>query len=240
MSEVLKCHALRKSFGDTKALDNVNLSIGPGKIVGLLGPNGAGKTTLIKMANGLLQPSSGELWICGKKPGVETKKIVSYLPDRIMFADWMTVGDVIDMYTDFYADFNRTKAEEMCVELELAPKRLVKNLSKGTQEKMQIMLVMSRNARLYLLDEPIGGVDPAAREFILKTIVRNYNPEASVIISTHLISDVEALLDEAVFLQNGKVLLADSVDNIREERGMSVDELFREMFRVNLTTGGEQ
>lgn len=239
MGELLKCNSLCKSFGRTKVLEDINITIETGKIIGLLGPNGAGKTTLIKIANGLLQPTSGELRILGSKPGVETKKNVSYLPDRMYFADWMTVGDVIEMFADFYADFDRNKSDDMCKKLELKKNQMIKTLSKGTQEKMQLMLVMSRNAKLYLLDEPIGGVDPAARDFILKTIVTNYSSDASVIISTHLISDVEAILDEAIFIKDGKMILHESVDSIREERGMSVDALFRDMFRISLKTGGE-
>ena len=239
MSEILKCTALCRSFGKRKALDSVTLTIESGKIAGLLGPNGAGKTTLIKLANGLLQPDSGEITICGMHPGLETKKIVSYLPDCMFFADWMKVGDIIGLFRDFYADFDPEKSREMCRMLGLNDSQRIKTLSKGTREKMQIMLVMSRKAKLYLLDEPIGGVDPAAREFILKTIISNYNEEGAVILSTHLIQDVEQVLDEAVFIQNGRIVLHENVDDIRETYGTGVDALFREKFRAENRTGGE-
>lgn len=237
MSELLKCSALTRSFGDVKALDHIDLTVGSGKIVGLLGPNGAGKTTLIKMANGLIQPDSGEILICGQKPGVETKKLVSYLPDRMYFADWMKVGDITELFADFYEDFDRTRSKEMCRVLGLKDNQLIRTLSKGTCEKMQLMLVMSRKARLYLLDEPIGGVDPVTREFILKTIISNFGEDSSVVISTHLITDVEQVLDEAIFINDGNVILHESTDDIREKQGMGVDELFRVMFK-NAAEGG--
>ncbi|MDO4938416.1 MAG: ABC transporter ATP-binding protein [Lachnospiraceae bacterium] len=240
MSELLRCSALSRSFGSLKALDNINLKIEAGKIVGLLGPNGAGKTTLLKMMNGLLQPDSGEIRICEMKPGVETKKIVSYLPDKMYFADWMRVRDIKELFADFYTDFDKSKSTEMCRVLGLDDGQLIRTLSKGTKEKMQLMLVMSRNARLYLLDEPIGGVDPATRDFILKTIITNYAENSSVLISTHLISDVEQVLDEVVFLQDGRITLQDTVDNIREKNGESVDSLFRTMFKFENKTGGEE
>ena len=237
MSELLRCNEVNRSFGTIKALDDVNLTVESGKIVGLLGPNGAGKTTLIKMANGLLQPDSGEILICQRKPGIETKKVVSYLPDRMYFADWMTVGDVKEMFDDFYDDFDKKKANDMCASLGLDDKQMIKTLSKGTKEKMQLMLVMSRRAKLYLLDEPIAGVDPAAREFIMKTIIRNYSEGATVIISTHLILDVEQILDEAVFVKDGKIILHDSVDNIREKYNASLNAVFRDMFRMDGQAG---
>lgn len=237
--ELVICRGLSRRFGSVQALDGAELTLSSGRIVGLLGPNGAGKTTLLKILNGLLQPDHGEVRIAGYKPGRETKALISYLPDRPYFADWMTVGDSIDLFADFYADFDAVKAMEMCRTLGLDEKNRIKTLSKGTREKMQLMLVMSRQAKLYLLDEPIAGVDPAAREFILKTILSNYNEEGTVLISTHLISDVEPVLDEAVFLQNGRVILHESVDTIREEKGMSVDALFREMFRMQMPTGGD-
>ena len=239
MSNILKCTALDRSFGSLKAIDNINLDIEEGKIVGLLGPNGAGKTTLLKMMNGLLQPDNGEIRICEMKPGVRTKRLVSYLPDRMYFADWMKVGDIVELFEDFYTDFNKTKSTEMCRVLGLDSNQIIKTLSKGTKEKMQLMLVMSREARLYLLDEPIGGVDPATRDFILKTIITNYAEHSSVLISTHLISDVEQILDEVIFLQKGRIILQDTVDNIREKNKMSVDALFRDMFKFEETTGGE-
>ena len=225
MNELVRCTNLSRSFGEVRALDNVNLSLPGGRIVGLLGPNGSGKTTLIKILNGLLQPSAGEVRIAGNAPGVETKKIVSYLPDRGYFPEWMRVGDMIELFADFYADFDRVKAAEMCRVLGLDEKLPIKTLSKGTREKMQLMLVMSRAAKLYLLDEPIAGVDPAAREFIMRTILTNYSEDGTVLISTHLILDVEQVLDEAVFLRQGQVVLHESVDSIRERTGGSVDQL---------------
>ena len=236
--ELVKCTNLSRSFGEIKALNDVNLSLPSGRIIGLLGPNGSGKTTLIKILNGLLQPSSGEARIAGNLPRVE-KKLISYLPDRGYFPEWMNVGDMIDMFADFYADFDRAKADEMCRALGLERSMRIKTLSKGTREKMQLMLVMSRKARLYLLDEPIAGVDPAAREFIMRTILTNYSEDGSVLISTHLILDVEQVLDEAVFLRQGSVVLHESVDSIRERTNGSVDQLFREMFRTQVWNGGE-
>ena len=234
MNELVRCTNLCRSFDKVRALDGVNLSLASGKIVGLLGPNGSGKTTLIKILNGLLQPSYGEVRIAGNAPGVETKKIVSYLPDRGYFPAWMRVGDMIDLFADFYADFDRAKADEMCRVLGLDEKLPIKTLSKGTREKMQLMLVMSRAAKLYLLDEPIAGVDPAAREFILRTILTNYSEDGTVLISTHLILDVEQVLDECVFLRQGEIVLHESVDSIRERTGGSVDQLFRDMFRAQI------
>ena len=187
---------------------------------------------IVLILNGLLQPTAGEARVAGLLPGVETKAITSYLPDRGYFPDWMRVGDMIDMFSDFYADFDRAKAEEMCRVLGLEAGRRIKTLSKGTREKMQLMLVMSRRARLYLLDEPIAGVDPAAREFILQTILTNYSPESTVLISTHLIADVEPVLDEAVFLKDGSVVIYDAVDNIRTREGKSLDAVFRDVFRT--------
>ncbi len=230
-TELVKCTALTRDFGPVKALQGVDLTLEPGKIVGLLGPNGSGKTTFLKILNGLLQPTSGQVLICGKTPGTESKSLISYLPDRGYFPDWMRVGDMVELFADFYADFARVKAAEMCRAMGLEDDLGIKTLSKGTREKMQLMLVMSRKARLYLLDEPIAGVDPAAREFIMQTILTNYNEEGTVLISTHLLSDVEQVLDEAVFLQQGKIVLHESVDSIRERTGESVDALFREMFR---------
>lgn len=230
--KLIECRGLSKYFAGVKALDDVNLTIGSGKIIGLLGPNGSGKTTFIKILNGLLLPRSGEVLIDGEKPGEYTKSIVSYLPDRMYFADWMTVNDLMDFFDDFYEDFDRDRAELMCGRLNINPKQKVKSLSKGTKEKVQLILVMSRDAKLYLLDEPIAGVDPAARDYILSTILNNYNENSTVIISTHLISDVEKVLDEAIFICNGKIVRHDSVDDIRENTGLSVDELFRREFRA--------
>ena len=228
---ILECRELSKRFGKTAALDNVNLSIEPGRVIGLLGPNGSGKTTLIKLANGLLTPSDGEILIDGEAPGPKSKAIVSYLPDKEYLPDWMCPKQLMDFFEDFYADFDRARAEEMLARLGLDPAQKVKQMSKGTREKVQLILVMSRRAKLYLLDEPIGGVDPATRDYILDTIIRNYNPEAAVIISTHLISDVEQVLDDVIFINQGRVVLQSSVDEIREEKGMSVDQYFREVFK---------
>lgn len=228
---ILECRELSKRFGKTVALDNVNLSLEPGRVIGLLGPNGSGKTTLIKLANGLLTPSEGEILIDGKTPGPESKAIVSYLSDKEYLPEWMNARQLMDFFADFYADFDRARAEEMLARLGLDDRQKVKQMSKGTREKVQLILVMSRQAKLYLLDEPIGGVDPATRDYILDTIIRNYNPEAAVLISTHLIADVEPVLDEVIFIQNGQILLQSPVDSIREEKGMSVDQYFREVFK---------
>ena len=228
---ILECRELSKRFGKTVALDNVNLSLEPGRVIGLLGPNGSGKTTLIKLANGLLTPSEGEILIDGKTPGPESKAIVSYLSDKEYLPEWMNARQLMDFFADFYADFDRARAEEMLARLGLDDRQKVKQMSKGTREKVQLILVMSRQAKLYLLDEPIGGVDPATRDYILDTIIRNYNPEAAVLISTHLIADVEPVLDEVIFIQNGQILLQSPLDSIREEKGMSVDQYFREVFK---------
>lgn len=231
MTELLNCTGLSKAYGKKRALDHVDLHLEPGKIIGLLGPNGSGKTTLMKLANGLLQPTEGSITIAGSVPGPATKEIVSYLPDAAWLPDWMRVEQLVEMFREFYADFDPAKANEMLARLELEPKARLKTLSKGSKEKVQLILAMSRQAKLYLLDEPIGGVDPAARDYILDTIIRNYNPEASVIISTHLIADVEKVLDEVLFIDRGQILLQSSVDAIREEKGMSVDALFREVYK---------
>ncbi len=228
---IFECRDLDKSFGQVRALDGVNISIEPGRIVGLLGPNGSGKTTLMKLANGLLTPSGGELLINGSAPDRNTRAIVSYLPERTCIPLWMSAGQLLDFYRDFYSDFRRDAAEKMFGRLGIPLKQKVKQMSKGTREKAQLILVMSRRAGLYLLDEPIGGVDPAARDFILDTVISNYNPEAAVVISTHIISDVEKVLDEVYFINRGEIVLHDSVDAIREEKGMSVDALFREVFK---------
>ena len=228
---ILECRELSKRFGKTAALDNVSLKLEPGRVIGLLGPNGSGKTTLIKLCNGLLTPSEGEILIDGEAPGPKTKAIVSYLSDKEYLPDWMSTRQLMDFFEDFYQDFDRQRAEEMLLRLGLDEKQKVKTMSKGTREKVQLILVMSRRAKLYLLDEPIGGVDPATRDYILDTIIRNYNPEAAVLISTHLIADVEQVLDEVIFIQNGQVLLQSDVDSIREEKGMSVDQYFREVFK---------
>ena len=228
---VLTCNQLTKNYGHITALDGVSFSIEPGRIVGLLGPNGSGKTTLIKLANGLLTPSGGELQVCGLKPGKESHALVSFLPERTAIPTWMSAAQLLDFYGDFYRDFRRDAAEEMLHHLNISPRQRIKEMSKGTREKVQLIMVMSRAAQLYLLDEPIGGVDPATRDYILSTIIGNYNPEAAVVISTHLISDVEKVLDEVIFLNQGRLVLQSSVDDIREEKGMSVDALFREVFK---------
>lgn len=231
-NELIVCRGLVKRYGGVRALDQVELTVGEGKIVGLLGPNGSGKTTLIKLLCGLLQPTEGQLQIAGHAPGPDTKSLVSYLPDQMYVPDWMKVKDLLELFTDFYADFSRERAGRMLESLGIREGQRVKTMSKGTKEKMQLVLVMSRAARLYLLDEPIAGVDPAAREFILNTILRNYNEKGTVLISTHLIGDVERVLDEAVFLKEGRVIRHETVDAIREKEGMSVDALFREIFRA--------
>ena len=236
--DLIVCRGLTKNYGKSNALDHVDLTVGRGRIIGLLGPNGSGKTTLIKLLCGLLQPSEGQLLVDGREPGPYTKSQISYLPDRMYFADWMKAGDLLGLFADFYADFDRKKAEEMCRSLNIHPSMRIKTMSKGTKEKMQLALVMSRGAQLYLLDEPIAGVDPAARDFILNTILTNYSENGTVLISTHLISDIERVLDEAIFLQTGRVVRHSAVDDIREQEGKSVDALFREIFRA-IPYGGE-
>lgn len=231
MAELLSCDGITKKYGPLIALNNIDLSIEGGRIIGLLGPNGSGKTTLIKLINGLLTPTSGSLTVCGGAPGVETKKVVAYLPDSNYLNSWMTVGQLVDMFCDFYEDFRRDTAIEMLTRLGITTGVRLKTLSKGNKEKVSLILVMSRSAKLYVLDEPIAGVDPATRDYIISTIIGNYNPEASVIISTHLISDIEQVLDEVIFINNGNIVLHKSVDAIREESGKSADELFREVFK---------
>lgn len=231
MQSVLLCSQVEKSYGKAQVLRGVDLTLPKGKIVGLLGPNGAGKTTLMKMICGLLTPDKGTIQVAGEPVGIRSKALVSYLPERSYLGDWMKVKDAIRLFEDFYADFSREKAMTMLARLKVDPEARMKTLSKGTREKVQLVLVMSRNALLYVLDEPIGGVDPAAREFILSTILTGYNEEGTILISTHLISDVEAVLDEAVFLKDGQISLHESVDEIRASKGMSVDELFREVFK---------
>jgi len=231
MQPILSCQNLTKYFGGTAAVNDVTLSLERGRIVGLLGPNGSGKTTLIKLANGLLTPTSGGIAVAGRAPGVESKKIISYLPERNYLSEWMRVGDLLAFFGDFYEDFDKSKAVDMFGRLGIGLTDRLKTLSKGTKEKVQLILVMSRKAGLYLLDEPIGGVDPAARDYILSTIITNYSEDATVVISTHLIADIETVLDEVIFLSRGAVLLRDTVENIREEKGRSVDALFREVFK---------
>lgn len=231
MNTILECKSLTKKFSGVPALNNVNLQLERGRIIGLLGPNGSGKTTLIKLINGLLVPNEGELLVNGKKPSPETKKIVSYLPEKTYLPEWMRISDAIEFFQDFYEDFDTKRAYDMLNRLQLDPKKRMKTLSKGTKEKVQLILVMSRKADLYCLDEPIGGVDPAARDYILNTIITNYNENATVLISTHLIADIEKVLDEVIFIKQGVVILHSSVDDIRTKEGKSVDTLFREVFR---------
>ena len=231
MNDLLCCTGLTKRFGKVLALDDISLTLSSGKIVGLLGPNGSGKTTLIKLINGLLTPDKGSVTIGGSAPGPETKAQVAYLPDNIYLNSWMTVGQIVAYFQDFYQDFRPFLAYEMLERLGISPKQRLKSLSKGNKEKVCLILTMSRNAKLYVLDEPIAGVDPAARDYVISTIINNYNPEATVLISTHLISDIEQILDEVVFIQNGQILLQKTVDEIREENGKSVDQLFREVFK---------
>lgn len=230
MSGLIQINNLNKSYGMKHVINDMNLELEGGKIVGLLGPNGSGKSTLIKMLGGVLKANSGEILIDGKPVSVETKKIVSYLPERTYLSPSMKVKEAIRMFEDFYEDFKRERAEEMLGKLNISVNDTIKSLSKGTREKVQLVLVMSRDAKVYLLDEPMGGVDPATRDYILKTILTNYNENACVLISTHLISDVEKVLDEVVFIQNGNVILNETVDEIRENKGKSVDALFREVF----------
>ena len=222
---------LTKRFGNMTALENIDLEVEKGQIVGLLGPNGSGKTTLIKIMTGLLQPTSGSITINGKEPGIETKKIVAYLPDRNALPDHMTTKQLINLYEDFFEDFDRENAERMATDLGLDFDQEMKKMSKGTKEKLQLILVMARRSEVYLLDEPIGGVDPATRDYILRTIISNYNEEAIVLISTHLIADIEQVLDDVIFIKEGKIVLHKSAEEIREENADSVDGLFREVFK---------
>ena len=231
MSNLVELIGVTKSYDMQRAaVDDINLILPKGKIIGLLGPNGSGKTTLIKMLNGLLVPTKGTIRINGQPVGPETKARVAYLPDRNYLTGNKTVDQVLDYFVDFYEDFSRDKAMGMLQSLGIDPTARMNTLSKGTKEKVQLILVMSRNADLYILDEPIAGVDPAARDYILRTIINNYNPEATVIISTHLITDIEQVLDEVIFVRYGKVVLYTSVDVIREQKGKSVDAYFREVF----------
>lgn len=228
---VLECRGLSKNYSGRKALENVDLKLSSDRIVGLLGPNGSGKTTLIKLATGLLQPSGGQILIDGQKPGAETKKKIAYLPDREFLPDYMTAKQLLQFYQDFYPDFQPEKASAMLENLGIQESMRMKKMSKGTKEKIQLLLTMSRNAKIYLLDEPIAGVDPAARDYILKTIITNYCPDSLVIICTHLIADIEHILDEAVFLKEGHIVMHKNADQIREETGKNIDGLFREVFK---------
>ena len=232
MTDILHVHRITKKYGKHTALEDVTLNLPSGKIIGLLGPNGSGKTTLIKLINGLLKPTSGELVVDGYKPSVATKKIVSYLPDTTYLDDNMKIRDIFAYFKAFYDDFDQERAEHLCKDLDLDLNDRLRNLSKGNKEKVQLIVVMSRNARLYVLDEPIGGVDPATRDYILQTIINNYSEDASVIISTHLIADVEPILDEVVFLKNGHIVLNGNTDDLREEYGQSIDRIFRDTFKA--------
>ena len=231
MSSLLNISNLTKRYGSFTALSNVNLNLESGHIIGLLGPNGSGKTTLIKLICGLLQPTSGSISVGGFPVGKESKSLISYLPDQTYLNKWMNVNEIIEYFGDFYKDFDKSRAYDMLAKLNINPNDKLKTMSKGTKEKVQLILVMSRRAKLYVLDEPIAGVDPAARDYILNTIISNYTSDASILISTHLISDVEKVLDEVIFLKQGQITLHSSVDDIRVKEGKSVDSLFREVFR---------
>ncbi len=231
MTPLLECRGITKNYDHFPALKFTNLMVNRGRIVGLLGPNGSGKTTLIKLISGLLTPTSGEVLVNGLPIGIETKKVVSYLPERTYLPNWMKVSEMLDFFSDFYTDFNRHRAEDMLNRLQIHLSDRMSTMSKGTREKVQLILVMSRDADLYLLDEPIGGVDPAARDYILNTIITNYSENSTVIISTHLIADIETVLDDVLFLKNGEIVMASAVDTIREQQGKSVDQLFREVFK---------
>ncbi len=231
MSTILECKNLTKRYGNFTALDQINISLEGGHIVGLLGPNGSGKTTLIKIINGLLTPTSGEATVHGKPIGVESKKVISYLPDHTYLNKNMRIRDIIDYFEDFYSDFDTKRAYDMLAKLSINPTDKLKTMSKGTKEKVQLILVMSRHADLYVLDEPIAGVDPAARDYILNTILSNYDENATILISTHLIADIENILDQVIFIHNGHIRLSSTVEEIREQNGKSVDALFREVFK---------
>lgn len=231
MENMVEFNNVYKSYSSKEVLKGVNLNIPKGKIVGLLGPNGSGKTTMIKLMNNLLQADEGSIEIKGIKPSIETKKIVSYLPEKTYLNDWMKVKDILGFFKDFYADFDMEKADQMIDSLKIDKNEKLKTMSKGTKEKVQLILVMSRNADLYILDEPIGGVDPAARSYILKTILANYNENSTLLIATHLISEIENICDDVIFISNGEIVLRGNVDEIREEKGKSIDTLFREEFK---------
>ncbi len=231
MNTLIEAKDLTKNYGKKTAVDHISFSIEGGHIIGLLGPNGSGKTTLIKMLNGLLTPTSGTLYYKGNPIGVESKKHISYLPDHTYLNMNQRVSDVISYFKDFFDDFDENRAYDMLEKLQINPSDRLKTMSKGTKEKVQLILVMSRRADLYILDEPIAGVDPAARDYILDIILSNYDPDASILISTHLIADIENILDEVIFIKNGQVCLSSSVDDIREKEGKSIDALFREVFK---------
>ena len=231
MKTILECKDLTKRYGKKTALNHINLTLKSGRIIGLLGPNGSGKTTMIKLINGLLTPTEGQVLIDGMAPGVKTKSIVSYLPERTYLDESMRITEAIEYFEDFYRDFDRKRALQMLKKVHLEPSARIKTLSKGNKEKVQLILVMSRRAKLYCLDEPIAGVDPAARDYILSTIIGNYEPDATILLSTHLITDVENILDEVVFIKDGHITMQEEVETIRCKKGKSVDDLFREVFK---------
>ena len=231
MTPVLEFRNVTKNYHTHRVLDQLSFSIEPGKIVGLLGPNGCGKSTTIKLAAGLLQPTAGQVLVDGQQPGLYSKSVLSYLPERSYLNGWMRIRQMLDFFGDFYADFDRQRAEQMLQELNIAPAARLRTLSKGNKEKVQLVLVMSRRAKLYILDEPIGGVDPAARDYILRTILSSYAEDSSILITTHLIQDVETIFDDVLFLSNGRILLGGPVDQVRDENQKSIDQLFREVFR---------
>ena len=231
MNPILECQGLSKQYKNFYALNNLNLSLEKGQIVGLLGPNGSGKSTLIKLINDILIPTQGKVLINGMEPCIETKRIVSYLPERTYLDESIRVRDILTFFSDFYEDFQKERADQMLADLDINIEARLKTLSKGTKEKVQLILVMSRDAQLYILDEPIGGVDPAARDYILQTILGNYNENATILLSTHLVHDIENILDRVLFLRQGQLVLNTTVDDIRINQKKSVDALFREVFR---------
>ena len=229
--EFVEFKNLSKSYGTKEVLKNVNLKIEPGKIYGLLGPNGSGKTTMIKIINGLLQPTSGEILVQGHRPGIESKKVISFLPERTYLNMNMKVSELIQFFKDFYEDFDEKKARKLLERLKIKEQDKLKNMSKGTKEKVQLVMVMSRKADLYILDEPIGGVDPASRDYILETILTNFNEGSSILISTHLIADIEKILDQVIFINQGKVVLNEDPDTLRKRKKTTIDKLFRDEFK---------
>lgn len=230
-NKLIKINNLTKNYGKLCAIDNLSIELEAGKIVGLLGPNGSGKTTLIKILNGLLKDYQGEILIDDKHIGKETKAIISYLPDAEYIPDWMKVSEVCKLFDDMYKDFDNKKCYELLSRFQIVPTSKMKELSKGTKEKLKLVLVMSRNAKIYILDEPIGGVDPAAREVILDVILENYNEDSLVLFSTHLIGDIERIFDEVIFIKNGELVLHQDAEKLRSQRGKSIDEIFREVFK---------
>lgn len=232
MSNLVEIAGVKKGYGISKTIfEDLNLTLTEGKIIGLLGPNGSGKTTLIKMLVGLLQPEKGSIRICGCEVGPKSKALVSYLPERTYFNEYLKVRQLIAMFEDFYEDFDAKRAYDMMKLLNIDTNMTLKKLSKGNKEKVQLIMVMSRRARLYVLDEPIAGVDPAARDYIMQTILTNYDEKATILLSTHLISDIENILDEVILIREGQILCQKDADALRAEKGQSIDEIFREVFR---------